>query len=155
MPYPPLVMLHVAAGLIAILAGFWVFVGAMLAMAGLGAALAIAAGEPVNIVAGGLTLYLVVSGAQAVRRPAAGGEAAGKARLRRHVWRMCTALFVASGSFFLGQQDEFPRWALGPHLVVPPLAALATLAWWMHRLRTTKRPRARSHVPVPETPCAS
>jgi len=31
-------------------------------------------------------------------------------RIVRHLWRMCFGLFVATGSFFLGQQQVFPAW---------------------------------------------
>jgi hypothetical protein len=30
-------------------------------------------------------------------------------RLSRHLWRMCFAFFIATGSFFLGQQDVLPQ----------------------------------------------
>jgi hypothetical protein len=32
----------------------------------------------------------------------------GAQRIARHVWRMCTVSFVASGSFFQGQRQVFP-----------------------------------------------
>jgi hypothetical protein len=38
-------------------------------------------------------------------------------RLSRHVWRMCFAFFIATGSFFLGQQDVLPRIARGSPLL--------------------------------------
>lgn len=63
------------------------------------------------------------------------GGLSGAARISRHLWRMCLALFVAAGSFFLGQQDEIPVALRGSHLVIPPLAALAALAFWMVRVR--------------------
>jgi hypothetical protein len=34
----------------------------------------------------------------------------GPARLSRHLWRMCASLFIASGSFFLGQAQLLPDW---------------------------------------------
>jgi hypothetical protein len=62
----------------------------------------------------------------------------GAARLRRHLWRMCVALFIASGSFFLGQADEFPRaLRITPLLALPVLAVLATMIYWLRRLRTS------------------
>ncbi|MCW8109394.1 hypothetical protein OPS25_12865 [Alteromonas ponticola] len=33
-----------------------------------------------------------------------------KARIRRHLWRMCMSLFIASGSLFFGQAQMFPEW---------------------------------------------
>lgn len=59
----------------------------------------------------------------------------GANRISRHLWRMCTALFVAAGSFFLGQADEIPEALRGPHLFVPPLLALAALLFWLVRVR--------------------
>jgi hypothetical protein len=55
----------------------------------------------------------------------------GVSRISRHLWRMCMSLFIASGSFFLGQQQVLPKamvgtfWQLAP--VVFPL--LAILIW--------------------------
>lgn len=42
-------------------------------------------------------------------------------RLSRHLWRMCFAFFIATGSFFLGQQDVMPAAVRGS----PILFALA------------------------------
>jgi hypothetical protein len=36
------------------------------------------------------------------------GGVFGNKRIVRHLWRMCFGLFVATGSFFLGQQQVFP-----------------------------------------------
>lgn len=71
----------------------------------------------------------------AVRR----GGLAGRPRLARHLWRMCLALFVAAGSFFFGQADEIPQAFRGPHLMIPPFAALGALAFWMIRVRLPAR----------------
>jgi hypothetical protein len=51
------------------------------------------------------------------------GAPRGPARVRRHLWRMCFALFVASGSFFLGQAHVIPE----PLRVRPVLTLLAFL----------------------------
>jgi hypothetical protein len=75
------------------------------------------------------------------------GGLAGADRLSRHLWRMCLALFVAAGSFFLGQADEIPARFRGAHLSIPPLAALAALAFWMVRVRI--RPRRARAAPSP------
>jgi hypothetical protein len=64
---------------------------------------------------------------------------AGTPRIARHVWRMCLALFVAVGSFFLGQQRVMPEFMQGsPWLSVPPLAVLATMVFWLLKLRLAK-----------------
>ncbi len=73
------------------------------------------------------------------------GPPRGAARLARHLWRMCFALFVAAMSFFLGQADVIPKpIRIPPLLALPPLAVLATMGFWLWRLR---RPRARGALP--------
>lgn len=60
----------------------------------------------------------------------------GGPRIARHLWRMCLALFVAVGSFFLGQQRVMPEFMQGsPWLSVPPLAVLAMMLFWLLKLR--------------------
>jgi len=69
-------------------------------------------------------------------------------RLSRHLWRMCFAFFIATGSFFLGQQDVLPRAARGsPILFVLAFAPFGIMAFWLVRLRFGKalaklKPRA-------------
>ena len=138
---------HVFGGSLAIAAGFvaitapkgapWhrrsgmVFFYAMLLMATLAVLMAAVRGVApgTNIPAALLTVYLVVTGVRAVRPP-------GPPRLKRHVTRMCPALFIAAGSFFLGQQDEFPRELRGnPLLTLLALAPLLALVYWRWKLR--------------------
>src|SRR5580700_3952320 len=62
----------------------------------------------------------------------------GKRRIARHLWRMCFGWFIATGSFFLGQQQVFPAWLRGsPALMVPALLPLVLLVFWMIRVRFT------------------
>jgi hypothetical protein len=66
------------------------------------------------------------------------GGIGGRARIVRHVWRMCTGLFIASGSFFLGQQKILPIWLQGsPILLVLALAPLVVMIFWLLRLQFT------------------
>jgi hypothetical protein len=67
------------------------------------------------------------------------GGITGPPRIRRHIWRVSTALFVASGSFFLGQMDEFPRAIQGPVWFIPALAPLVLMIFWLWRYRDRKR----------------
>jgi hypothetical protein len=54
--------------------------------------------------------------------------ASGAQRLPRHRWRMSAALFVAAGSFFLGQPQFFPPAVRSSGLrAVPTLLVLAAL----------------------------
>jgi hypothetical protein len=71
------------------------------------------------------------------------GPLRGGQRLYRHLWRMCWAFFIATGSFFLGQADEIPAairyW---PALFVLAFTPLLAIAYWAWRLRPRRRERA-------------
>ena len=72
------------------------------------------------------------------------GGVAGPQRLARHLWRMCLALFVGTGSFFIGQPQVFPAPLRGsPLLILLGVAPLLAMIYWLVRLRT---PRARRPV---------
>ena len=63
------------------------------------------------------------------------GGVDGAHRIARHAWRMCVALLIAASSFFLGQQQLFPRALRGsPLLYLPELAILATMIFWLVRI---------------------
>jgi uncharacterized membrane protein len=91
------------------------------------------------------------------------GSISGPARIARHLWRMCIALTIASGSFFLGQQKVMPAFMHGsPWLFVPVFTPLLLMVFWLIRVRLGNRFKGgRSHpgksVPQPteEIPCAS
>ena len=143
---------HIFGGSLAIAAGFvalaapkgasWhrksgmVFFYAMLLMATLAVFMAAFRGVApgVNIPMGLLTIYLVVTGVNAVRPP-------GPPRVKRHLVRMSLALFVASGSALLGQADEIPRelrmQTQGVRTMLA-LAPLAVMAFWLVKLRWRK-----------------
>ena len=64
------------------------------------------------------------------------GGLSGTPRIARHLWRMCLALFMATGSFFLGQQQVMPEVVRGsPILFIPALAPLAAMVFWLVRVR--------------------
>ena len=209
-----LLPVHVAAGALAILAGYialfaskgarvhrgsgLIFAGAMLVMALSGAVVAAGRfGVEVNIPAGLVTAYLIVTGYLTVQAPsdrtrswervamvaafAVGGVAivlAGRAfargypgfgipalmfaavaiggaagdrrmrraggisgapRLKRHLWRMCTGLFIAAASFFLGPPRRVPEALRLPPFRVLPFVALAAMAFWLWRLRARRK----------------
>lgn len=179
-----------------------VFFASMLAMAGVGAAVAPFLADRVSTVAGIFTLYLLVSAWATVKRK--GGEIgafergavvvpfavaaaglifmymaskdpsgtvdsqppqafyvyaivgsiaglsdlkvifqrgiSGVGRVARHLWRMCFALFVASGSLFLGQMQLFPKFftdSPAPYLLA--LAPILILLFWMIAVRFLKK----------------
>jgi uncharacterized membrane protein len=67
------------------------------------------------------------------------GRMSGAPRLSRHLWRMCVALLIASGSFFLGQQRVMPVWMRGsPWLFVPTFTPLVVMIYWLIRIRIKK-----------------
>lgn len=64
-------------------------------------------------------------------------------RIRRHIWRLCAALFIASFSFFIGQQRVFPPLLRGSLvMLVPEVLVLGTMIFWLVRIRTAA-PRHR------------
>ncbi len=78
------------------------------------------------------------------------GGISGPARLARHIWRMCTALFVATGSFFIGQPQVFPAPLRGsPILLALGLAPLAFMIFWLFRVRS---PSGRRAQPLARSP---
>jgi uncharacterized membrane protein len=211
-----LIPVHVLGGSVAILSGLvalfaWkggplhrksgtVFVYAMLVMSLSGAIIAVGReGAAINIPAGLVTAYLIVTGLLTVRPPtersrqlergamvaafvfsvgsclsaivvAGSGEVGfvfpvlmfglvallggigdrrmlhagglqGSQRLRRHLWRMCTGLFVASGSFFLGPVRRIPEpLRMAPFRLIP-LLVLVTMAYWLWRYRRKRMSR--------------
>jgi uncharacterized membrane protein len=81
------------------------------------------------------------------------GGISGSARIARHLWRMCAALTIASGSFFLGQQRLMLASMLGsPWLFVPVIAPLLLMVLWLIRVRLMpwfKSPRFQHRKTVP------
>ena len=66
------------------------------------------------------------------------GGISGAPRIARHLWRMCTALFIATGSFFLGQPKFLPTFLQSSPLVfLPVLAPLLLMGFWLIRVRLT------------------
>jgi hypothetical protein len=64
------------------------------------------------------------------------GKLSSSQRISRHLWRMCFALFIATGSFFLGQQDVMPEAVRGsPLLIVLALAPFPLMLFWFVRIR--------------------
>ena len=205
-----LLPVHVLGGVVGVLSGFialyalkggslhrksgMVFVYAMLVMSLTGAVVAVGRpGAAMNIPAGLITAYLVITSLATVRKPSperdrveraamvagfalgtgAGiaaivqgalgraqfafpllmfaalavgaargdlrmiraGGLRGKERIRRHLWRMSTALFIAAGSFFLGPVRRIPEPLRLPLLRVIPFIVLVTMAYWLWRYR--------------------
>lgn len=233
MQVSPLLVLHISGGTAGLVAGTVamavrkggrlhrvagrVFIGGMLCLAASGAVIAYIRAEPPNIIAGLLTIYMVLTawltgrhkdgrtlafdwvallfalgiasylwplGIQALNRPhrmmngvpaamsfflgsvvllaAAGdirmlarGGVTGARRIGRHAWRMSFGLFIATGSFFLGQQKVFPvQWRGSVLLTVLALFPLGLLLFWGVRLRFGTKFRG-STMPLHTKPRAS
>jgi uncharacterized membrane protein len=57
-------------------------------------------------------------------------------RIARHLWRMCFSLFIASGSFFLGQQQVFPEALRDSALLYAvALSPLPVMLFWLGKVR--------------------
>lgn len=88
------------------------------------------------LVIGSVILLAAIGDLRAIRA----GGLQGSRRLARHLWRMCFALFVATGSFFLGQMKFIPE----PVRILPLVLALAFapipfLLYWMWRVSIRHR----------------
>jgi hypothetical protein len=83
------------------------------------------------------------------------GQLSPMQRISRHLWRMCFAFFIATGSFFLGQQDVLPRAVRGsPILFVLAFAPFAVMAFWLVRIRFGKAlSRLKLRAPKEPAPC--
>jgi uncharacterized membrane protein len=91
----------------------------------------------------------LLAGASDLRRIRTGPRGSAP-RLARHLWRMCFALFLAAGSFFLGQADELPgAIRIVPLLAIPVLVPLAAIVYWMPRLRRGPGAAGRRGVIIP------
>jgi len=67
------------------------------------------------------------------------GGITGTARLARHLWRMCFAFFVASGSIFLARAHIFPAFMRTTGMLyMLTFLPLVLMAFWLVRLRVKK-----------------
>jgi hypothetical protein len=93
---------------------------------------------------------LALSAGEGDRRMIRAGGLRGAARIRRHLWRMCTALFIAAASFFLGPVRRIPEPLRIPALRLIPLVVLVTMAYWLWRYRRKRTSRSLVGVTAPE-----
>ncbi|PYS53188.1 MAG: hypothetical protein DMF68_00235 [Acidobacteria bacterium] len=76
----------------------------------------------------------------------------GRRRITRHLWRMCFGMFIATGSFFLGQSKHFPQQLrILPLLMILAISPLLFMFYWLLRLKFTKRHTLKGDVVVRET----
>jgi uncharacterized membrane protein len=87
-----------------------------------------------------LALLAAVGDFRMIRR----GGITGAQRISRHLWRMIFALFIATGSLFVGQPQVFPDVVRGTGLLfVPVILVLGSLVYWMVRVRVSKQYKKR------------
>jgi uncharacterized membrane protein len=137
----------------------WLDRGAMLAVLALGLVSVVSA---IGILAAadrsqrGLAFVLLIFGVIAL--PSGVGDLRmirasglrGAPRLKRHLWRMCFALFIATASFFLGTGRRIPESLhIGAFRVIP-LVVLVTMVVWLWRLRRKPLSQRVMTVGVPE-----
>lgn len=86
----------------------------------------------VHFVFGALALLAVTLDLNFLRK----GQLSGVQRIGRHLWRMSTAMLIATSSFFNGQRDEFPKAWQGFFLWdALPLLVLVAMIFWIFRVR--------------------
>ena len=105
------------------------------------AALNSATGKINGVPPGMIFLFATVAllGALGDIRMMLAGGLRGAHRIARHLWRMCCALFIAAGSFFLGQAQVFPKpIRIYPLLAIPALLPLVLLLYWLARVLFTQ-----------------
>ena len=93
--------------------------------------------------------FIVLVAAIGDVRVLAQGGFAGSKRIARHLWRMCFALFVASGSFFMGRQRIFPLFIQRSNvLVLLTVLPLLLMIFWLVRVRFSRSWRKGSITDV-------
>lgn len=66
------------------------------------------------------------------------GGVSGKERIARHLWRMFIALFIAVGSFFLGQMQVFPEPIRRIEILSAPVVIVfGAMLYWLARIAFT------------------
>jgi Predicted membrane protein (DUF2306) len=86
-------------------------------------------------------------------RMLARGGTTGTKRVVRHLWRMCFAWFVASGSIFLARPHLFPAVMRTTHvLVLLGFLPLVMMLFWLVRVRVANRWK---RAPIPHAAGAS
>ncbi len=88
------------------------------------------------LILGSVILLAAIGDLRALRA----GGLRGSRRLARHLWRMCFGLFIATGSFFLGQMAFIPEPVrIMPLLLVFAFAPILFLFYWLWRVRVRGR----------------
>lgn len=98
---------------------------------------------PMYFIFGGLAVLCALGDVRMLLR----GGISGTQRLVRHLWRMCFALFAASGSIFIARPHLFPVFFRRTGLLfILGFLPVLLMIFWMFRVRFTKRYKSK---PVP------
>jgi uncharacterized membrane protein len=92
--------------------------------------------EPVPMfIFGTVALLGAIGDVRVLRR----GGIEGRRRIKRHLWRMCFAMWVAAASFFWGPPNRVPEWLRYPLLFpIPVLAPIAVMFYWQWKMRAKR-----------------
>ena len=83
-----------------------------------------------------MAIVAAIGDAKMLRR---GVELTGKPRIKRHLGRLCFAMWVAAASFFWGPKGRVPEIIYYPALLpIPVLTPIAAMLYWRWRLRGRK-----------------
>jgi len=70
------------------------------------------------------------------------GGIEGTPRIKRHLWRLCFAMWVAAASFFWGPPNRVPEIIRIPALLpIPVLTPIVVMLYWLWRMRGKKAVR--------------
>jgi uncharacterized membrane protein len=110
-------------------------------------------GNQIDGVPAGMMIFMgtvLLLGAIGDARMLRAGGLQGSRRVARHLWRMCFGLFIASGSFFLGQMKLIPEPVRSvPVLVALGVSPLLMLLYWMWRVRFRQNLRGLATAKIP------
>ena len=78
------------------------------------------------------------------------GKLSATQRISRHLWRMCFAFFIATGSFFLGQQKVLPHAVRGsPIVFVLAFSPFVLMIFWLVRVRLSRTSQLKLRPTLP------
>jgi len=110
-------------------------------------------GKQLNGAPAGMLFFLatvILLGGIGDARMILAGRLQGTRRLARHLWRMCFALFIASGSFFLGQMKFIPAPVRNvPVLLVLAVSPLLLLIYWLWAVRRSSFGQSQKNNSLP------
>jgi len=98
----------------------------------------------VLLIFGGILLPAGVGDLRMIRA----GGLRGTPRLKRHLWRMCVALFIVVASFVLGRRFPDALRILPIRLI--PYVVLVTMTVWLWRLRQRRSSSSEMAAGIPE-----